>query len=109
MIKQNLTQGTYLLYSKIHPTPVKSYFPKSPKLVVYSQYNVKIDSVSQKSHPDLLKKTFLSHARNHKRQNFNDDLMWMSWKLFNQGGYGYVAFGNDKDSHDKFVITFNEE
>jgi len=55
--------------------------------------------VPQKNNKDFLKKAFLSHARNHKRQNFNDDLMWMSWKLFNQGGYGYVAFGNDKDSH----------
>jgi len=51
----------------------------------------------------------LAYGRAHKRQLFNDDLMWMSWKLFNQGGYGYVAFGNDKDSHNKFVVTFNEE
>jgi hypothetical protein len=35
--------------------------------------------------------------------------MWTSWKLLNQGGYGYFAFGNDKDSKEKFVITLNEE
>lgn len=78
-------------------------------MAVCGQYNVKIDNVSQKNHPDFLKKAFLSYGRNHKRQRFNDDLMWMSWKLLNQGGYGYIAFGNDKDSREKFVITFNEE
>lgn len=65
-------------------------------MIVYSQNALKVILSSQQANPDLLKKTFLSHARNAKRQLFNDDLMWMSWKLFNQGGYGYIAFGNDK-------------
>jgi hypothetical protein len=36
--------------------------------------------------------------------------MWISWKLlFQQGGYAYIAIGNDKESNKKFVITFDEE
>ena len=32
----------------------------------------------------------------------------MSWKLINQGGFGYIAFGNDSQSEQKYIIKFNE-
>ena len=81
----------------------------NPKLVIYSEKPVRFELSRQESNPELLKKTFLNYGSAHKRQQFNDDLMWTSWKLLNQGGYGYFAFGNDKDSKEKFVITLNEE
>lgn len=34
--------------------------------------------------------------------------MWISWKLvFQQGGYAYIAFGNEAQSDKKFVITID--
>jgi hypothetical protein len=51
---------------------------------------------------------FLSHAKHNKRQSYNNDLMWIAWKLlFQQGGFAYIAFGNSKESNKKFVITFD--
>lgn len=39
---------------------------------------------------------FLNHAKKNKRQTYNNDMMWISWKLlFQQGGYAYIAFGNN--------------
>jgi len=34
--------------------------------------------------------------------------MWVSSKLlFQQGGYAYIAFGNDIKSNKKFIIDFD--
>ncbi len=56
----------------------------------------------------MLKKMFLNHARFNKRQTYNNDLMWIAWKLlYQQGGYAYLAFGNHEDSNKKFVISFD--
>ena len=107
LVKSYLNPGTYLIYTKVRSTLMKSYFPKDPQVIVYSEKPVRLHLSTQLANPDFLKKTFLVYGRVHKRQKFNDDLMWTSWKLFNQGGYGYLAFGNDKGSKDKFVITFN--
>lgn len=44
----------------------------------------------------FLKKMFLTHAKKNKRQTYNNDTMWIAWKLlFQQGGFAYVAFGNN--------------
>jgi hypothetical protein len=51
---------------------------------------------------------FMNHARLNKRQTYNNELMWIAWKLlYQQGGYAYLAFGNHPDSNKKFVITFD--
>jgi hypothetical protein len=109
LLKSHLTPGKYVIYSKTRPTAEKKHFPKDSHLIVYSENKVKLSPSTQEANKDILKKTFLAYGRSHKRQLFHDDLLWMSWKLFNQGGYGFVAFGNDKDSNEKFVISFNEE
>jgi hypothetical protein len=58
---------------------------------------------------NILREVFLSHGRQNKRQKFQNNTMWLSWKLlFKEGGYAYIAFGNEKGSKQKFVITFNE-
>ncbi len=39
---------------------------------------------------------------------YNNDLMWISYKLFyKQGGLAFIAIGNSKQSNKKFVITFD--
>lgn len=36
--------------------------------------------------------------------------MWLSSKLlFQQGGYAYIAFGNEAGSNKKFIIDLEEE
>jgi hypothetical protein len=53
---------------------------------------------------------FLEHAKKYKKNKYNNDLMWISSKLlFAQGGYAYIAMGNDLNSNKKFVIKFDEE
>lgn len=35
--------------------------------------------------------------------------MWISYKLlYKQGGYAYIAMGNDLSSNKKFIVTFDE-
>lgn len=35
--------------------------------------------------------------------------MWVSSKLlFQQGGYAYIAFGNDSSSNKKFIVDIDE-
>jgi len=57
----------------------------------------------------LIRRVFLNHARNNKRQFYNNDLMWSSWKLVAQGGYAYLAFGNSKESKFKFVVKMDKQ
>ena len=53
----------------------------------------------------MLRDVFLKHARNHKKNKYNNGFMWLASKLFfHQGGYAYVAFGNEAGSNKKFVI-----
>jgi len=40
---------------------------------------------------------------------YNNNKMWISWKLcFQQGGFAYLAFSNQKDNDHAFVVNFNE-
>jgi hypothetical protein len=52
-------------------------------------------SLENSLYKDFLQKTFLSYAKLNKRKKVNK--MWISWKLlFKEGGYAFIAFGNDK-------------
>jgi hypothetical protein len=56
----------------------------------------------------LLQSAFLNYARLNKRKNYNNNLMWISWKLlFKEGGFAFIAFGNSYDSNKKFKINFS--
>ena len=75
---------------------------------VYSVEFTHLLLTDKKSHPNFLNRVFLEYARLHKRQSYNNDQMWISWKLmFQQGGFAFVGFGNEKQSNRKFVITFD--
>jgi hypothetical protein len=107
MLKTRLLPGDYVVYVKFDPTLEKRRFPTETTLILYSQEKAKIQVSVQANHPDFLKKTFLSFGRDHKRQLYNEDKMWMSWKLVNQGGFAFIAFGNDISSKQKFVVILS--
>ncbi len=79
---------------KLDPTIANQNFPKNVSLVVYSTQPVQLKPFYQQKYPNLLKTAFLKHGRTYKRQQYNNDSMWSSWKLISQGGYAYIAFGN---------------
>jgi hypothetical protein len=63
----------------------------------------------RKKYPNILENAFLAHGRLNKRNTYNNDLMWISYKLlYKQGGYAYIAMGNDPSSNKKFIVTFDE-
>ena len=63
--------------------------------------------MGHQTEPRLLKKVFLAHGRQNKRQMYNNDLMWAAWKLIQRGGYAYLCYGNLNDSKYKFIIKIN--
>ena len=107
-LKANLVEGKYILYAKLDPSRAKGEIPEKSNVSSYSSNFLTLQTIEQKSHPNLLKKMFLNHAKFNKRQTYNNGLMWIAWKLlYQQGGYAYIAFGNSAESNKKFVITFD--
>jgi len=52
---------------------------------------------SKLNEKNFLRETFLSHARKNKKKKYENDTMWVSNKLmYREGGYAYIAFGNEK-------------
>jgi hypothetical protein len=109
ILRTHLLPGRHVLYAKIDPSLSNKNLPENANLVVYSNESVKLDPSSQANHPDLLKRAFSDYARKHKKQLYNNDLMWSSWKLIAHGGYAFIAFGNQSESDSKFVIKFSEK
>jgi hypothetical protein len=83
VLKTRLLPGDYIVYVKLDPTIEKKRFPTEATLILYSEEKAKIQASIQANHQDFLKKMFLTYGRDHKRQLYNDDKMWMSWKLVN--------------------------
>ncbi len=108
-LRANITAGKYILYVKLESTIKNNNFPAFVNLVTFSTQTIQLKQNLQQNYPNLLKKVFLDHGKWNKRQLYNNDLMWSSWKLVTQGGYAYIAFGNRSESQSKFVITFKEE
>lgn len=107
-LNTQLEPGSYILYAKLDPTRKANVLPTKSSVSVYSKQFTDLVPSDQKMHPDLLKKMFLNHARLHKRQTYNNEEMWISWKLlFQQGGYAYIALGNSPSSKKKFIVTFD--
>jgi hypothetical protein len=45
-----------------------------------------------------------------KRQFYNSDRMWISWKLmFKEGGFAFIVFGNQKGNNKKFHVKFTSK
>ena len=76
-------------------------------LSCYSNKLCRFKLIEKKNCPNFLQNMFLNYARVNKRQEYNRDKMWISWKLlFKECGFAYIAFGNAKDSGKKFKIKF---
>jgi hypothetical protein len=57
----------------------------------------------------LLLDCFRNHAAGNKRKKYENDTMWISWKMmFREGGYAYIAFGVEREAVHKFQISFSE-
>jgi hypothetical protein len=42
----------------------------------------------------MLAESFIDHAKKTKRQKYEKDTLWVSYKLFyKEGGYAYICFG----------------
>ena len=75
---------------------------------IYSVNLATLEPDLQSKYPDFLKNMFLDHARKNIREYYDNNLIWVTWKLlYKQGGYGYIAFGNDKTSKKKIVVNFS--
>lgn len=110
MLTETLGPGSYLLFAKLDPTRSKQLIPTKTVVSVYSPSFTTLENVPKTKYPDLLRHTFLLHARGNKKNEYNNGLMWISWKLMlQQGGYAYVAMGVEHESNKKFVIDFSEE
>jgi hypothetical protein len=107
-LRSKLSPGKYIVYVKLDPTLKNANFPKQTSLVIYSSQFARIKPSLQQNYPNLLRNSFLAHGRRYKRQLYNNDLMWSSWKLMAQGGYAYIALGNSISSKNKFVVAFKE-
>lgn len=56
----------------------------------------------------MLRECMLSHARLSKRRRYENDTLWISWKLFyKEGGYAYICFGAEKNARHKWYVSFN--
>jgi hypothetical protein len=110
VLTEALEPGNYMLFAKIDPSRIRHLVPSKTVVSVYAPGFTMLDSVPRAKHPDLLRHTFLAHARRNKKNEYNNGLMWISWKLLlQQGGYAYVAMGVDPQSNKKFVIDFSEQ
>lgn len=56
--------------------------PELMSVSSYSDHMVDIIPVDKGAHPNFFKKVFLSYARNNRRKEMDNGLMWISWKLF---------------------------
>lgn len=107
-IKVNLKPGVYIVYCKFDKT-LNQHICSEASLSVYSRSKMKLDATTQKDHPDLLRKMFLEYSRNAPEKQKLNNYMWLCRKLlYNDGGFGFLAFGNDGQSKKKFVVTFDE-
>ena len=109
-LKTRLTPGNYFVYTKIDPTLSGNLIPENMSLSCYSKHWVDISPVDRKKHPDFFQKIFMTYARNHKRKEYSEGKMWISWKLFfEKGGYAYLAFAVEAGHNRQFVIKLDEE
>lgn len=77
-------------------------------ITCYSNSFIDMEPINKKKYPDFFKNMFLEYGRNHKRKEYDDGKMWISWKLFyEKGGFAYLAFGVNSVSRKKFIVKFD--
>lgn len=107
-IKVTLKPGTYIIYCKFDPTRNNNICSEA-SISVYAKPKVKLERTLQKEHPDFLKRMFMEYSRNAPDKQRVNNYMWLYRKLiYNEGGFGFLAFSNDAASKKKFVVSFDE-
>ena len=105
ILTEKLTPGNYVLYAKIDPTIHSNKFPESAIVNISSKTLAALHQVPRTKYPSLAPDAFLDHAFHHKKQEYNDKKVWISWQLFLQkGGFAYLAFGNHEDSEMEIAV-----
>lgn len=81
ILKVQLIPGKYTVFSKFDPALADHQVPGKASISVYS-LNVAILNIADRlSTSAVLKDCFLAQARVNKRKKFQNDTMWISWKL----------------------------
>lgn len=76
---------------------------------VYSLHYAILDKVDPIKAKPMLKECMLNHAKAIKRRKYENDTLWISWKLlYREGGYAYICFGVEKTAQHKWYVSFNE-
>lgn len=107
-LKIKLAPGQYTIFTKFDSNE-KQHFPQQASISIYSHHYVFIDKADQIKQKATLNNCMLEHAKATKRKKYENDTMWISWKLmYKEGGYAYICFGAQKEAKSKWVVTFNE-
>lgn len=61
------------MYAKLDPTRKYKKVPQDSSVSVYSIEYTELKQSEQKLHPNFLKKMFISHAQNHKKNHYNNN------------------------------------
>ncbi len=76
---------------------------------MYSLHYAILDKVDPIKAKPMLKECMLNHAKAIKRRKYENDTLWISWKLlYREGGYAYICFGVEKTAQHKWYVSFNE-
>jgi len=73
--------GKYIIFSKFDPALADGKLPIKASISVYSVQVVILSLAQRLSSSKVLKECFLTHARVNKRKKFQNDKLWISWKM----------------------------
>lgn len=106
-----LRPGKYVIYALIDPSRINGFYPESAVLSIHSSMIVQLDLTPAFKYSNLLKEAFINDGLKYEEKNReNNGLMTISYRmLFDEGGFSYVYFSNDKTSDKNFVIEYDEK
>jgi hypothetical protein len=106
-----LFPGKFVLYALVEPTRMNGFYPDSSVINIYSSHRVDFDPITSSRCSNALRDAFLADGLKYeKRMIENKGLMSLAYRLlFQQGGFAYIVFHNDKSSDKCFVVNYDEE
>lgn len=111
MLTQQLEPGHYIAFVQIDPTRMTNLYPDSTNISVHSSSLVKISPAEADKYKTSLHDAFLTDGLKYQKKMVeNGGLMTISYRLlFQQGGYGYIVFHNEKTSDKSFAVNYSPE
>jgi hypothetical protein len=107
-LKARLQPGTYVLFTKFDPSIVTKKLPENASVSVYSLHYTVLELIDRNKCDKILRESFLAFGKEHKRKKYENDTLWISYKLmFKEGGYAFIAFGAEANSKHKWEVAFN--